>query len=73
MSIVHSCDDTQTAKRVSGGLPGRFSRRQMLLRRGRGAAPPAGGTDLSGISTPCVPSIAVRNSRKTTGSPSVTK
>ena len=29
MSIVHSCEETQTAKRVSGGEPGRLSSRQI--------------------------------------------
>ena len=73
MSIVHSCEETQTAKRVSGGEPGRFSSRQIRSPRPRRGLATPGGTDLSGIVTPCVPSSSVRNSRNTTGSPSVTK
>ena len=73
MSIVHSCEETQTAKRVRGGEPGRLRRRQI-----RSAAPAAAratpaGTDLSGMVTPCAAIIRLTNSRNTTGSPSVTK
>jgi hypothetical protein len=73
MSIVHSCADTQTAKRVMGGLLRRLRPRQSASRARAAAFATPAGTDLSGISTPCVATSAVRNSRNTTGSPSVTK
>ena len=73
MSIVHSSADSQTASRVRGGVESRPSAPQspsVTLARGFATAT---GTLLSGISTPAVPMSSVMNSRKTTGSPSVTK
>ena len=73
MSIVHSWVRIQARKVLIGGSP--FSGRSFQAAsqtRASGAAVQAGRLR-SGGSTPCVSSIAVTNSRKTTRSPSVRK
>src|SRR5262245_18989648 len=73
MSIVHSCEETQTANLVIGGEPGRLSSRHSRSAVAAPAFATPGGADLSGGSTPWVSSSFDTNSRNTTASPSVTK
>ena len=73
MSIVHSWEETQTAKRVSGGGPERRSRRHSRSATTADTPARAGGTEPVGGVTPWVSSMRETNSRNTTGSPSVTK
>src|SRR3954452_13206945 len=73
MSIVHSCDETQSAIRVSGGRPGNGSRRHAASPATASAVATLSGSSPSPGSRPCVASRRVTNSRNTTGSPSVTK
>ena len=72
MSIVHSWVSIHERNLVIGGSPGRGSFQPPRQTRPSGAAVQAGMLRPGG-STPCVSSIAVTNSRKTTGPPSVTK
>ncbi len=70
---MHSSEETQTAKRVSGGTPLRGSARQAVSLTAATERASGVGTFRVGASTPCVASNSVTKSRNTTGSPSVTK
>ena len=72
-AIVHSCEESQSASRVSGGSPPRRRIRHTPSEPAATAAASGAGTDRVGGSTPWVRSSSEMNSRKTTGSPSVTK
>jgi hypothetical protein len=73
MSIVHSCEDTQTVKRDSGRVAGRPKVFDMVSPATATAFARAVGTLRVGGSTPCVRRSCSVKSRKPTGSPSVTK
>ena len=72
-SIVHSCEATQDAKRVSGGAPPSGSSFHAVSPVAASARATAVGTLPSGGVTPWVAISSPTKSRNGSGSPSVTK
>ena len=70
---MHSWEATQEAKRVSGGAPGSGSSFHAVSPAAASARASGAGTLACGGVTPWVAIRSPTKSRKTTGSPSVTK
>src|SRR2546423_141605 len=70
---AHAGEASKNGSGVSGGPPGSGSTRQAASPAVASQAATPRGTDLSGASIPWVASSCLMKSRKTCGSPSVTK